>query len=159
MISATFTKKLILVIPAVIGLGIAQAAAKSDNEILTELNVYGEWAEQCGEPASDTNPFQVFAAPETEGNPGKTLKVGEQSVHFDVTGVQALEGGKVQWTETKDDSAAFEVVTQLEGGRMRTMQSKGADGNVYVQDGNQMLTLTGKQTPWLTKCPSAAKAQ
>lgn len=150
MNSATLTKRLILVIPAVIGLGVAQAAAKSDNELLTELNVYGEWAEQCEQPASDTNPFLVFAAPEGDGTPNKILKVGEQSVHFSVTGVQALDGGQVQWTETKDDSAAFEIVTKLEGGRMRSMQSTGVDGNVYVKDGE--MALTAKETPWLTKC-------
>ena len=126
----------------------AFAAKTTDASLIEGLGLDGRWSADCHRPASDKNPYLVYAAPDT-GQP--TERRVEPPAEDRVT-----ELLKMQWLKTKElvwviaeGEVMLTIVSKLEGNRMRVWSVSTTDGTYFVQKGKGQ---DGKPTAWFNKC-------
>ena len=131
-------------------LGIASASASASDDVLTMSGLGGTWAQDCAQPASVANWYDIYAVTgdgrltETLVNePGKTFRVSELS-HFRV-----LANKRPAYT-MEQDNEILDIIVQLEGDRQRTWSSAGHGGKAYIKDGK--LAEDGSETIWFNRC-------
>ena len=129
-------------------LGIASASANGD--ALTKSGLAGNWAQDCAQPASEANWYDIYAVAgdgrltETLVNkPGETYRVSELT-HFRV-----LANKRPAYT-MEQDKEILDIVVQFEGGRQRTWSSMVHGGKAYIKNGK--LVANGSETIWFNRC-------
>ena len=131
-------------------LGIASASASASDDALTKSGLAGNWAQDCAQPASEANWFDIYAVTgdgrltETLVNkPGETYRVSELT-HFRV-----LANKRPAYT-MEQDKEILDIVVQLEGDRQRTWSSVAHGGKAYIRNGK--LVANNSETLWFNRC-------
>lgn len=146
----------LFLVTGVLCLNPAMADADSDHRLLSELGVYGEWAENCALPAGKDNAHLFFLPPSRGRAPAKALKLPGKVIFYEIRKVRKLSNQRVRWIETRNGAPYVDLVVIVRDNRMRGVQSVGRDGTVYIEDG--YMKLIRKPSPWLTKCTPGLSA-
>src|SRR5262249_15726660 len=72
-----------------------------------------------------------------------------------IRNVRVVSDSRVRWSYTLG-AVTFEAVIERAGGKYRTLESIGSDGNVYIKNG--FMTNFGWGSPWLERFTGSAQA-
>jgi predicted negative regulator of RcsB-dependent stress response len=141
---------------AALTLAIPMAAANTDNETLIARGIVGEWSYDCSRPPGSDNQTVEFSASKGENAPTKMVRTGERELRIQIRDVRILPDAQIRWLEVHGNGMTFDVITRVVDNRMMGWQSIGNDGKPYIKDG--FMTLWGRNSPWLAKCPGPREA-
>ena len=140
----------------------AVPAAADDNptwSALTSAGLNGTWAPVCSAAASPGNPKLTFylgannrVLRSFDRGPGAAnLNVDVDSAHLvSSTTLQArIRNDDPNWNEY--NGATVDVVVEIVGNKMHSLQSVGIDGTQWIKDG--VVVKSGNPSPFLEKCP------
>jgi len=145
-----------LSVPAA-SLALGLVAANPDAAALTQLGLAGNWAVDCSQAISDTNPNVTFDA--TGDQAPQYIERGPNGAagNAALSGVHALANGKVAITFTivnnfggQNTKIVMNNVLIKDGNRFRFLEAKSGDGQETISGGVQKSN--GQQTKWLQKC-------
>lgn len=140
--------KLVLVALVAFLAAVFPASANADGELLAKLGFLGQWAYDCGQPASGDNPHLSVEAP-GDGLPVERLLTnGAYDRVHQIADVRQLPDGKVRWTQITDNGT-LSLEKVIDKDRVRTWSSVGADGQVFIKDGR---FSSGKEVRWFYRC-------
>lgn len=132
-----------LVIAVCMVLGSAGVAWADDTSMvaLKQFGLEGVWARDCAQPVSRSNPrvsWKVTA--EGEVRHGVTFDGVTESIQDAMGNARALGEDELSFTVLRDGDATFFVIIRRTERRVATVQSIGANGVTYLDNGVDMET-------------------
>jgi hypothetical protein len=141
------------------------AGGETVGDAMDRLGMLGTWAVSCEAAASFDNPKVNFVR-SPAGDVVRHLQVGQPS-HELLVAVELAEQIDAATLHMRErnlsgygaaDGRIYEerlALSTVDGRRRtRSMDSVGDDGRHYIENG--IVTATGKESVWMTKCPGTA---
>ena len=135
------------------------AAADTIRATLEGFEFFGTWAPHCDQPASPTNSLRTALAT-PDGQVKFTESLGADSEpNVYVVRKATREGPDTVVLRIELNSQIMQDLTMVRsGGLLRTMTNRRvSDRKLVVRDG--VVTGSGAQTPWLSRCADGRSAQ
>ena len=150
---------LTLLIVIFVSLSAAAPRAQTATESLAQLGLLGRWSVQCAKSPSGTNPHIFFER--SNSGTGARFRVefgsGAPPLTDHVESARLVRFGTIaiRTTALQPGDLSFEITILKEPSRLRTIESVGSDGKVYIRDG--VVMDTGEVNPWQNKCAGEAR--
>jgi hypothetical protein len=145
-------------IAAALVLSSSAARAETPWNVFKKFGMTGNWSADCSAAPSGTNFWMTYKkGPEgkvyrpLDRGDGDTLAATIDSAEIlaDTTTMRAsFRNDDPSWGDTNGTVA--NILIEKKDGRIRTLDSKGADGKEYIKDG--IVISSGHPIPWLEKC-------
>jgi hypothetical protein len=126
------------------------AAAQDAAATLRKFGLLGEFSKDCAQPASIANAHTLYVA-----QPDGTVKLsydsgGGQSGYL-IHAARILSPALILLEETSDAGTPFQVIVNLDGKRIRVIESRDPkSGRAFVAGG--VITGNNRETSWETRC-------
>ncbi len=128
----------------------ASAAAQTAAATLKSFGLLGTYSRDCGQPASGGNSHTRYTA-EPDGSVRLVYDMGGPTSGYVVNTAKILSPALILLEETSDAGAPFQVVLNLDGKRIRVIESRDPKTNrAFVSGG--VITGNGRETQWETRC-------
>lgn len=128
--------------------------AEQDNEAIQTLGLAGEWAIDCGQPASRTDAHLFFTVT-PGGAPRYRMTTGEGSPDI-ATIIHDIRKPADNQIALSMPFAGhdFDLVMIISAGKLRTLQSINDRRETIIRNG--VTRANGRPTEWFQKCPPAS---
>ncbi len=134
----------------------APAFAESTWSTLQRFGWTGSWAPSCTSPPAGQN-IWVILSQDPDGTVRRKLNGGNLVLMGRVDSAQILTPVTLRARLRNDDpkwgptnGLAFDTVQTMDNNRLRTLESTGTDGKVYIKGG--ILQANQQPSRWITKC-------
>ncbi|HXC53717.1 MAG TPA: hypothetical protein VNU97_00325 [Rhizomicrobium sp.] len=127
------------------------AAQAGDAEVAAIFGLAGTWQVDCGQPAAADNPQYTYWT-DAKGTVHARLNMRVPAMDGTTTlsALTLVAGGRLRMVWTNDKSGAVATLTfAMTGGKLRSLESVGTRGEVYVHDGK---LANGTPTQWFARC-------
>jgi hypothetical protein len=128
-----------------------QASAEDTTEAnLDRFGLLGTWAVDCSQPASASNPHLIYL--QGRALPERILKMGvSREQRFEMRDLRTVGAGRLAYHDLQVGAKrGYDVILEIAGGRLRSVSSVAADGQVLVRDGR--VLATGQTTLSFVRC-------
>ncbi len=126
------------------------AAAQDAAATLREFGLLGEFSKDCGQPASMANSHTLYAA-QPDGTVKLSYDSGGGQSGYVIQSARVLSPALILLEETSDAGAPFQVIVNLDGKRIRVIESRDPrSGRAFVAGG--VITGNGRETSWENRC-------
>jgi hypothetical protein len=143
---------LVLSVLLLLGLRLCgQASAENTTEaIFDRFGLPGTWAVDCSQPPSASNPHLIHLRGRVF--PERILKMGGSREHrFEMRDLRPVGAELLAYNDLQVGAKrGYAVILEIVGGRLRSVSSVAADGQVLVRDGR--VLATGRPTLSFVRC-------
>ena len=125
------------------------AIANDDIAVMKKYGLMGKnWAIDCSKPVSEKNPYSFYGVG-SNGTLMETLRSTDGDKARELRNVQVISPEWILYTMIDTDKEPINILTKIEGKRMRSWWSVGKDGTAYLINGE----LNGDGgAPWFEQC-------
>ncbi|MCB1546370.1 MAG: hypothetical protein KDJ41_00745 [Hyphomicrobiaceae bacterium] len=137
--------------------GAPSARADADGEAVIRFGLVGAWAVDCSAPPAPQNPYQIYATSNGD-RPTRELRMQVESLDgiFEMLRARLLGPNRLAYTDSRRGGGqyTFDIIVEIEGGRMRSIQSVRSDGATLIRDGK--FSDSGRGTLVFQKCEATS---
>jgi hypothetical protein len=144
------------ILAAFAALHAAPASAESTWSTLQRFGWTGKWAPSCASPPGGQNVW-ITLTEDAGGSVKRKVDGGMFALMGDVDRAQILTPATLRAVLRNDDpkwgpgnGLTFDTIQTIDNNRVRTTESTGSDGKVYIKDG--ILQANQQPSAWISKC-------
>ena len=131
----------------------AAAYADSVQETLAGFGLLGQWAQQCGAPASGDNAYATYSmVSDREAQLRYDFGPEYQPRTWTIYFVQRVDSApdELRIDASLPDGTHAEMIIEMQNNAIKNISSVEGDGTICIKNG--VMTLNGKEAPWLARC-------